>query len=163
MRKLPLAGIRVIDLSWVMAGPMATKMLGAMGAEIIKIESTVRPEFAFRERWFSVINNNKRSCTLDITTAEGQDIVRRITATSDVVVENFSARVLRKNSLAYDDLIKVKPDLIFVSASGLGRTGPESDMLAYGSLLQAYSGRVGMIGHMNSGLEAMGVMPAWTD
>jgi crotonobetainyl-CoA:carnitine CoA-transferase CaiB-like acyl-CoA transferase len=160
---LPLTGIRVVDFSWVMAGPMATKMLGSMGAEIIKIESTTRPEFSFREAWFAVINNNKKSCTLDITTPDAQAILHDLVATSDVVVENFSSRVLAKNNLAYQHLAKIKPDIIFVSASGLGRTGPERDLLAYGSLLQAYSGRVGMMGRMNPELEAMGVMPAWTD
>lgn len=160
---LPLTGIRVIDFSWVMAGPMATKMLGAMGAEIIKIESTMRPEFSFREAWFAVINNNKKSCTLDITRPEAQAILHDLVATSDVVVENFSSRVLAKNNLAYEHLAKIRPDLIFVSASGLGRTGPERDVLAYGSLLQAYSGRVGMMGRMNPELEGMGVMPAWSD
>lgn len=160
---LPLTGVRVVDFSWVMAGPMATKMLGAMGAEIIKIESTTRPEFSFREAWFAVINNNKKSCTLDITRPEAQAILHDLVATSDVVVENFSSRVLAKNNLAYEHLAKIKPDIIFVSASGLGRTGPERDVLAYGSLLQAYSGRVGMMGRMNPELEAMGVMPAWTD
>ena len=65
--KACLAGIRVVDFSWVVAGPMATKRLGAMGAEIIKIESTTRPEFSFRQAWFAIINNNKRSCTLNIT------------------------------------------------------------------------------------------------
>jgi crotonobetainyl-CoA:carnitine CoA-transferase CaiB-like acyl-CoA transferase len=158
-----LSGIRVVDFSWVVAGPMATKRLGAMGAEIIKIESAARPEFSYRDGWYAVINNNKRSCTLNITTPEGQELTRQIVAGSDVVVENFSSRVLSKNNLAYEDLRKVKPDLIFVSASGLGRTGPEQDMLAYGSLLQAYSGRVSLIGSMSASLEAMGIMPAWTD
>lgn len=160
---LPLTGVRVVDFSWVMAGPMATKMLGAMGAEIIKIESTTRPEFSFREAWFAVINNNKKSCTLDITTPDAQAMLHDLVATSDVVVENFSSRVLAKNNLAYQHLAKIKPDIIFVSASGLGRTGPERDLLAYGSLLQAYSGRVSMMGRMNPELEVMGVMPAWTD
>jgi crotonobetainyl-CoA:carnitine CoA-transferase CaiB-like acyl-CoA transferase len=163
MTKLPLTGVRVVDFSWVMAGPMATKMLGAMGAEIIKIESSQRPEFSFREAWFAVINNNKKSCTLDITKPEAQAHIRGIVATSDVVVENFSARVLAKNHLAYEDLVAVRPDIIFVSASGLGRTGPERDLLAYGSLLQAYSGRVNLMGRLNPELEGMGVMPAWTD
>jgi crotonobetainyl-CoA:carnitine CoA-transferase CaiB-like acyl-CoA transferase len=134
-----------------------------MGAEIIKVESTTRPEFSFREAWFAVINNNKKSVTLDITRPEAQAILHDLVATSDVVVENFSSRVLAKNNLAYQHLSKIKPDLIFVSASGLGRTGPERDVLAYGSLLQAYSGRVGMMGRMNPELEGMGVMPAWTD
>jgi len=162
-RQAPLAGIRVVDFSWVVAGPMATKMLAALGAEIIKIESSRRPEFAHRGGWYAVVNNSKRSCTIDITTAEGQALIRDLVARSDVVVENFSARVLRQNGLAYEDLKAVRPDIVYVSASGVGREGPERDLLAYGSLLQCYSGRVGLIGRANPQLEAMGVMPAWTD
>lgn len=162
-RNLPLAGVRIVDFSWVMAGPIATKMLGAMGAEVIKIESSRRPEFSQRDGMFAVINRNKRSCTLDITTPEGQQLVRDLVAESDVIVENFSGGVLRKYGLAYEDLQPIKPDLVFVSASGLGRTGPQRDALAYGSLLQGYSGRVSMIGKLNPALEAMGILPAWTD
>jgi benzylsuccinate CoA-transferase BbsF subunit len=163
MNELALRGIRVVDFSWVMAGPMSTKMLGAMGAEIVKIESSSRPEFSVRDGMFSVINNNKRSCTLNITTPEGQDLIRQLVASSHVVVENFSSRVLVKYGLSYDQLREINPDIIFVSASGMGRTGPERDLLAYGSLLQGYSGRVGMIGKPNPALEAMGILPAWTD
>jgi crotonobetainyl-CoA:carnitine CoA-transferase CaiB-like acyl-CoA transferase len=163
MRNLSLEGVRIVDFTWVMAGPMATKMLGAMGAEIIKIESSKRPEFVQRDGMFAVINRNKRSCTVDFTSAEGQQVVRDLVAQSDIVVENFSGGVLGKYGLSYDDLRKVKPDLIFVSASGLGRTGPQRDALAYGSLLQGYSGRVSMIGQLNPALEAMGILPAWTD
>ncbi len=162
-RHAPLAGIRVVDFSWVVAGPMATKMLGALGAEVIKIESSQRPEFAYRGGWFAGVNNNKRSVTVDITSRDGQALIRDLVARSDVVVENFSARVLGRNGLAYEDLKAVRPDLVYVSASGLGREGPERDLLAYGSLLQCYSGRVGLIGRANPQLEAMGVMPAWTD
>lgn len=163
MSNLPLKGVRVVDFSWVMAGPIATKMLGAMGAEVIKIESSRRPEFSQRDGMFSVINRNKRSCTLNITSPEGQELLRGLVAESDVVVENFSGGVLRKYGLAYENLRPIKPDLVFVSASGLGRTGPQRDALAYGSLLQGYSGRVSMIGKLNPALEAMGIMPAWTD
>lgn len=163
MNNLTLGGIRIVDFSWVMAGPMTTKMLGAMGAEIIKIESTTRPEFSVRDGMFSVINNNKFSCTLNITTPAGQDLIRELVSSSHVVVENFSSRVLEKYGLSYAHLRTVKPDIVFVSASGMGRTGPERDLLAYGSLLQGYSGRVGMIGKPNPALEAMGILPAWTD
>ena len=163
MRTLPLEGIRVVDFSWVMAGPIATKMLGAMGAEIIKVESSRRPEFSKRDGMFAVINRNKKSCTLNITSPEGQRLLRDLVAESDVVVENFSGGVLRKYGLAYEDLRPIRPDLVFVSASGLGRTGPQRDALAYGSLLQGYSGRVSMIGKLNPALEAMGILPAWTD
>ncbi|MCK0209947.1 CoA transferase [Starkeya koreensis] len=163
MNPLALEGIRIVDFSWVMAGPMTTKMLGAMGAEVIKIESSTRPEFSVRDGMFSVINNNKKSCTLNITTPEGQEMIRDLVRSSHVVVENFSSRVLVKYGLSYETLREIKPDIIFVSASGMGRTGPEKDLLAYGSLLQGYSGRVGMIGEPNPALEAMGILPAWTD
>ena len=162
-RQRVLEGVRVVDFSWVMAGPIATKMLGTMGAEVIKVESATRPEYTNRINLFQVINNNKRSCSINIARPEGQNLVRRLVAVSDVAVENFSARVLGKYGLGYEDLRAVRPDLIFVSASGVGRTGPQRDALAYGTLLQAYSGRAGMIGPVNARLEAMGIQPAWTD
>jgi crotonobetainyl-CoA:carnitine CoA-transferase CaiB-like acyl-CoA transferase len=161
--KQVLAGIRVVDFSWVMAGPMATKMLAAMGAEVIKVESSRRPEYANRSSWFAITNNGKRSCTIDITQPAGQELVHRLVSISDVVVENFSAGVLDKHRLGYDHLRTVRPDLVYVSASGVGRTGPQRDALAYGTLLQGYSGRAAMIGEPNPRLEAMGVLPAWTD
>lgn len=158
-----LEGIRILDFSWVMAGPMATKMFGAMGAEVIKVETSTRSEFSSRTGLFSAVNHNKRSCTLNITTPDGQALVRDLMARSDVVVENFSAGVLDKYDLGYDVARRQRPDIVFVSASGLGRTGPERELVAYGSLLQAYSGRVSMIGELNPYLEAMGILPAWTD
>ncbi|WGF90751.1 CaiB/BaiF CoA transferase family protein [Marinivivus vitaminiproducens] len=159
----PLAGLRVVDFSWVVAGPMTTKMLALMGAEVIKIESTTRPEHKNRTAGFHLLNNNKRSCTIDIRTTAGQDVLHRLVAKSDIVVENFSARVLQKYRLGYEDLRKVRPDLIFVSASGVGRSGPQRDALAYGTMLQAYSGRAGLIGQPNAMVEAMGILPIWTD
>jgi benzylsuccinate CoA-transferase BbsF subunit len=158
-----LAGIRVVDFSWVMAGPMTTKMLGAMGAEVIKVESSTRSEYMNRSGWFAITNNNKRSCTINITEPAGQDLVHRLVAISDVVVENFSTGVLEKYRLGYEHLRAVRADLIYVSASGVGRTGPQRDALAYGTLLQGYSGRAAMVGEPNPRLEAMGVLPAWTD
>lgn len=163
IRKDALAGVRVVDFSWVMAGPLCTKMLGAMGAEVIKIESSTRAEFKNRGGWFDILNNNKRSCSVNITTAAGQEVVRRLAERSQVLVENFSAGVLRKYGLAYEDLSAIAPSLIYVSASGLGRTGPLRDALAYGTLLQAFSGRCALVGTPNPSLEAMGVLPAWTD
>ena len=160
---LPLSGLRVLDFSWIIAGPLTTKMLGAMGADVIKVESSTRAEHAVRGGSYPLLNNNKRSITVDITRREGQDLLHRIAALSDVVVENFSARVLTKHRLGYEDLRAVRPDLVYVSASGVGRTGPQKDALAYGTLLQAYSGRAGLIGEPNLQLEAMGILPIWTD
>jgi crotonobetainyl-CoA:carnitine CoA-transferase CaiB-like acyl-CoA transferase len=158
-----LTGIRVVDFSWVMAGPMTTKMLAAMGAEVIKVESSVRAEYANRSSWFAITNSGKRSCTINITEPAGQELVHRLVRISDVVVENFSAGVLDKYRLGYEHLRTLRPDLIYVSASGVGRTGPQKDALAYGTLLQGYSGRAAMVGAPNPRLEAMGVLPAWTD
>jgi benzylsuccinate CoA-transferase BbsF subunit len=79
------------------------------------------------------------------------------------MVENFSSPVLRKYGLSYDHVRAARPDLVFCSASGVGRTGPQSDVLAYGTLLQGYSGRAAMIGEINADLERMGIVPAWTD
>jgi crotonobetainyl-CoA:carnitine CoA-transferase CaiB-like acyl-CoA transferase len=161
--KRVLAGIRVVDFSWVMAGPMTTKMLAAMGAEVIKVESSTRPEYANRSSWFAIAHSGKRSCTINITEAAGQDLVHRLVRISDVVVENFSAGVLDRYRLGHDHLRALRPDLIYVSASGVGRTGPQKDAVAYGTLLQGYSGRAAMVGAPNPRLEAMGVLPAWTD
>jgi benzylsuccinate CoA-transferase BbsF subunit len=158
-----LAGIRVVDFSWVMAGPLATKMLAAMGAEVIKIESATRPEHVKRYGWSSILNAGKLSCTINLAMPEGQALLRRLLGMSDILVENFSAGVLTKYGLGYEALRSVQPDLIYVSASGVGREGPQRDALAYGTLLQAYSGRAGMIAEPNPQLEAMGILPAWTD
>ncbi len=163
MEQNALTGLRVVDFSWVLAGPMATKMLAAMGADVIKIESSTRPEHVKRYPWSAVVNAGKRSCTINLAKPEGQALIRRLVGLSDLVVENFSAGVLAKYGLDETALRGVRPDLIYVSASGTGRTGPQRDALAYGTLLQAYSGRAGMIATPNPRLEAMGILPAWTD
>lgn len=156
-----LQGVRVADLSFGMVGPIATRILAAMGAEVIKVESVGRP--AAKTALSRILDGNKLSCTVDMSRPEGQQLVRQLVAESDIVIENFSVRALQKLGLSYEELKAVRPDLIFVSASGFGRTGPERDALAYGSLLQAYSGRVGLMGPVESGLEAMSSGPAWTD
>lgn len=163
MTQTALKNIRIVDFSWVVAGPMTTKMLAGMGAEVIKIETSVRSEYTNRGQMFPVLNNSKRSVTINITTEEGRDLIYRLVATCDIVVENFSDGVLRKYGLDYETLRQIKPDLIYCSASGVGRTGPQKDMLAYGTLLQAYSGRASMVGAPNPMLERMGILPAWTD
>lgn len=158
-----LAGLRVIDFSWVLAGPMTTKMLAGMGAEVIKIESSTRREHTQRQPWWAVVNAGKKSCTINLSRPQGPELICRLIAQSDMVVENFSNGVLAKFGLDYPALAAIRPDLIFVSASGTGREGPQRDALAYGSLLQAYSGRASVVGTPNERVEAMGILPAWTD
>lgn len=158
-----LEGIRVIDFSWVVAGPFCTKLLGLMGAEVIKIESASRPQYKNRGAWFSILNNSKKSCTINLSSEEGKALVKKLISISDVVVENFSTGVMDRLGLGYVDLQKIKADIIYATSSGLGRTGPAKDYLAYGSLLQGLSGWTSLFNEPNPTMEAMGVIPGWTD
>lgn len=158
-----LEGVRVVDFSWVVAGPYCTKLLGLMGAEVIKIESSTRPQYKDRGAWFSVLNNSKKSCTINLSTEKGKAIVKRLIAISDVVVENFSTGVMERLDLDYDALKAIKEDLIYVSSSGVGRTGPGRHWLAYGTLLQGLSGWTSLFSEPNPRMEGMGVVPSWTD
>jgi benzylsuccinate CoA-transferase BbsF subunit len=158
-----LEGVRVVDFSWVVAGPFCTKLLGLMGAEVIKIESATRPQFKNRSGWFSVINNSKKSCTINLSTDRGKALVKRLIAVSDVVVENFSTGVMDRLGLGYDALKAIKKDLIYVSSSGVGRTGPAKDYPAYGALLHGWSGWTSLFGEPNPRMEGMGISPSWID
>ena len=161
--QLALDGVRVADFSWVVAGPFCTKLLALMGAEVIKIESARRAQYKDRGAWFSVLNNSKKSCTVNLSTGEGKAIARALVARSDVLVENFSTGVMDRLGLGYEALRAVKPDLIYVSSSGVGRTGPGRNWLAYGSLLQGLSGWTSLFSQPNPWMEGMGIAPSWTD
>jgi benzylsuccinate CoA-transferase BbsF subunit len=158
-----LEGVRVVDFSWVVAGPYCTKLLGLMGAEVIKIESSTRPQYKDRGAWFSVLNNSKKSCTINLSTEKGKAVAKKLIAISDVVVENFSTGVMERLDLGYEALKAIKEDLIYVSSSGVGRTGPGSHWLAYGTLLQGLSGWTSLFNEPNPRMEGMGVVPSWTD
>lgn len=163
MYQSALEGVRVVDFSWVVAGPFCTKLLGLMGAEVIKIESATRPQYMSRGGWFSVLNTSKKSCTINLSTDQGKALVKRLIAVSDVVVENFSAGVMERLGLGYDALKSVKADIISVSSSGVGRKGPGRNYLAYGTLLQGLSGWTSLFGEPNPRMEGMGIVPSWTD
>ena len=158
-----LEGVRVVDFSWVVAGPFCTKLLGLMGAEVIKIESSTRAQYKDRGSWFSVLNNSKKSCTINLSTDRGKALVKRLIAVSDVVVENFSTGVMDRLGLGYDVLKAINEDVIYVSSSGVGRTGPGKDYLAYGTLLQGLSGWTSLFSQPNPRMEGMGIVPSWTD
>lgn len=161
MNNLPLSGIRVAECTWVIAGPLMTKYLAFMGAEVIRIESEKRGEFRERGGGFSLLNNNKKSCHLDLSQPRARELARAIIARSDVVVENFGTGVMDRLGLGYEALREIKSDLVMLSCSGLGRTGPDRDKIAYGTLLQLYSGWSLLQGHPNT--DGILVGGAWTD
>ena len=144
---MPLSGIRVLDFSWVIAGPTATRYLAAMGAEIIKIEAPGRGDPGRASELHSVLGQAKQSIVLDLKKPEAVATARALAARSDVVVENFATGVMDRLGLGADDLQVLNPDLLYVSASGLGRTGPEARAVAYGTLLQCYAGFAGLNRH----------------
>ncbi len=142
---LPLEGIRVCDFTWVWAGPFCTLQLAHLGAEVIKIESakrvdTVRrlPSYADnvqginRAGYFNQYSQGKLSITVDLATPEGRDIALRLARESDIVAENFAPGVLKRLGLDYEAIRAVKPDIIMISLSGYGATGPLSPYIAYG-------------------------------
>jgi crotonobetainyl-CoA:carnitine CoA-transferase CaiB-like acyl-CoA transferase len=144
---LPLSGFRVLDFSWVIAGPTTTRYLAAMGAEVIKIEAPGRGDPGRASELHTVLGQGKRGIVLDLKKSEAVAVARALAAKSDVLVENFATGVMERLGLGADALQKVNPNLLYVSASGLGRTGPESHAVAYGTLLQCYAGFAGLNRH----------------
>lgn len=151
----PLEGLRVLDLSNLLAGPMSTMHLADYGADVIKVEHPARGDEM--RRWglqkdgvglfFKVINRNKRTITVDFGHPEGRDLVRRLATDVDVVVENFRTGTVERWGIGYDDLVAVNPDLIMVHLTGFGRTGPLSHEPGFGSLVEAFAGAAYINGH----------------
>jgi len=144
---MPLSGVRVLDFSWVIAGPTATRYLAAMGAEVLKIEAPGRGDPGRASELHSVLGQAKRSIVLDLKKPEAVAVARALAARSDVLVENFATGVMDRLGLGAEALQALNPDLLYVSASGLGRTGPEAHAVAYGTLLQCYAGFAGLNRH----------------
>ena len=151
---LPLEGLRVLDLSRVLAGPYATMALADLGAEVIKVEHPGRgddtrhwgPPFAGGESaYFLSINRNKRSIGVDVKTEEGLERVRRLAAGADVVIENWKRGALEGMGLGYEALKARKPDLVYCSITGFG-PGPDEDRPGYDFLVQARAGIMGVTG-----------------
>jgi benzylsuccinate CoA-transferase BbsF subunit len=142
MAKDILSGVRVLDFTWVLAGPYATRIFADFGAEVIKVQSkkTATGTESNLTGYFNTWNRNKRSITLDMSYPEAREIVLKLTAMSDVVFENFSSRVMSNWGLDYETLKEVKPDLIMISMSAMGQKGPWKDFVAFGPTLQALSG-----------------------
>ena len=149
MNQLPLQGIRVLDLSWIIAGPTATRFLASMGAEVIKVGSARRPDPSTRGPAFQAYNQSKLYASLNLSKPEGLELVKLLLAISDVVIENFAAGVIERLGLGYDVVRAARPDIIMVASSGTGHFGPHTDYVAYGSLLQHYTGWNSISGHPN--------------
>ena len=160
--KAALEGIRVIDMSRVFAAPVGAQILGDLGADVIKIE---RPGVGddgriYGSAWvkgkdgidtghssfFTVSNRNKRSITLNHAKAEGQEIIRKLVATSDVLIENFKVGVLKRYGLDYESLKEINPRLIYCSVTGYGQTGPMAAKPGYDGLFQATGGMMAVTG-----------------
>jgi len=149
-----LEGVKILDLTRVLAGPYATMILGDLGAEIIKVEIPVigddsrhfGPFINGESAYFMSLNRNKRSMTLNLKTEEGKTIFKRFIEKVDVIVENFKPGTMDKLGLGYDVLKKINPQIIFASSSGFGQTGPYSKKAAYDGVIQAMSGIMSITG-----------------
>ncbi|HXZ88788.1 MAG TPA: CoA transferase [Candidatus Binataceae bacterium] len=140
MAGLPLEGIRVLDFTWVVAGPVATRILADHGAEVIKLERKPGPPGSRQTGLQGDLHRNKLSIAVNMAHTRGIEIARKLAQRSDLVIDNFSARVMRSWGMDYASLSRVKPDIICVSMSGLGHTGPRANYVSYGPTLQALSG-----------------------
>jgi len=163
-----LAGLRVLDLTRVLAGPTCTQMLGDLGAEVIKIERPgagddtrgFRPPVmpgTGESAYFVGVNRNKHSVTLDIATPEGQAIVRRLLAQCDILVENFKVGALAKYGLDWERLRSDFPALVYCSITGFGQTGPYAPRPGYDALIQAFGGVMSLTGEPDGLPQKVGV------
>lgn len=158
----PLSGLRVLDFSRILAGPWAAQTMADLGAEVIKIERRGTgddtrlwgPPFITGEdgreipdaAYFHCANRGKKSLTLDLASEKGQEIVRRLAATSDIVVENYKRGGLARYRLDYESLRAVNPGLVYCSITGFGQTGPYADRAGYDFLIQAMGGLMSITG-----------------
>ncbi|WP_448628206.1 CaiB/BaiF CoA transferase family protein [Geodermatophilus sp. URMC 64] len=157
----PLEGLRIVDLTQFQSGPMVTLIAGDLGAEVIKVESIQRVD-GWRgggrgeRRWekspnFNWVNRNKKGITLNLTDPRGADILRRLVARSDVVVENYTPRVMANFGLDYDRLREIRPDLIMVSMPGFGGDSPWRDYTAFAWTTEQMSTLCHLTGYADSG------------
>jgi len=169
----PLKGLRILDMSRILAGPTCTQILGDLGADVIKIE---RPGAGDDTRkwgppyvkdsdgndtsesaYYLCANRNKRSLTVDITKPEGQQIIRKLAAKCDVLIENYKVGGLKKYGLDYSSMKDEFPDLIYCSISGFGQTGPKSHRLGYDFMIQAMGGIMSVTGEPDGSPMKVGV------
>lgn len=157
-----LSGIKVLDLTRILAGPSCTQMLGDLGADVVKIERPGKgddtrawgPPYVKDKQgdnttesgYYLSANRNKRSVAVDITTDEGADLVRQLAAKADIVIENFKVGGLKKYGLDYDTLSAINRRLIYCSITGFGQTGPNASRAGYDAMVQGYAGIMSLTG-----------------
>lgn len=164
MKKLPLNGVRVADLTMMWAGPYATRILGEMGAEVIKIESpsawdnirTLVPQPEATEPWnssfyFNDYNRDKKSLTLDLAQERGREVFLDLVKHCDVVIENYRAEVLGKLNIDYPVLKAAKQDIVLVSMAGFGKTGKERGQVGFGPIIEQMAGLASLSGYGDDG------------
>lgn len=154
---LPLAGVRVLDLTQVMAGPFATMLLGDLGADIVKIEppgagDQTRGSMGFKMKGsdsmgFLNLNRNKRSLALNLKSAAGREILYKLVETADILIENYRPGVMKRLGCDYETLRKINPQLVYASISGFGQTGPWAARPGYDLMAQAMAGVMSATGH----------------
>ncbi len=176
MQKLPLEGIRVLDFCQMWAGPHATEWLSVMGAEVIKVETNLRIDYMRTVgapsglagtgpnvgSAFATLNWGKKSIALNMTQPKAQELAKRLIGICDVVTENFGGGVLERWGLGYEDMKKIKPDIIYYAGSGYGRTGPHKERPAYAEIVDAFAGATFANGYPGDEPSVVGVSP-WTD
>jgi succinyl-CoA---D-citramalate CoA-transferase len=147
--RMPLEGVRVVEMGSLLAGPFCGQLLGDFGAEVIKVEppgkgDPMREWGRHRKEghtlWWPIIARNKKSVTLNLREAEGQDLARKLIETADVLVENFRPGTMERWGLGYEELSEINPGLIMVRVSGYGQTGPYKDQAGFGSIGEAMGG-----------------------
>jgi crotonobetainyl-CoA:carnitine CoA-transferase CaiB-like acyl-CoA transferase len=156
-RRGPLSNLKVVDLTHMLAGPYCTWLLGALGAEVIKVEMPRRGDFTRalapfaneRSVYFSSVNRNKRSIALDLKQPLGKEALLRLVQMADVFVENNRPGVMKRLGLDYSSLALVNPRLVYASISGFGQTGPYSERPAFDAVVQAMSGIMSITGDEN--------------
>ncbi len=165
MSALPLSGIKILDLSRVLAGPLSAQMLGDLGADVIKIERPgtgddarafgppylVDPEGKENNNnsFYLCANRNKRSVTVNIASPEGQGIIRELAKGVDVFMENYKVGDLKRYGLDYDSIKAINPKVIYCSVTGFGQTGPYAPRAGYDAILQAMGGLMSVTGHID--------------
>src|SRR5712671_6488957 len=181
MSPLPLSGIKILDLTRVLAGPLSAQMLADLGAEVIKIERPgggddarafgppylVDPERKENNNnsFYLCANRNKKSVTVNIATAEGQQIIRELARSCDVMMENYKVGDLKRYKLDYEAIKAVNPGIIYCSVTGFGQTGPYAPRAGYDAIFQAMGGLMSVTGHMDGepGAGPMKVGPSIVD